>query len=172
LSILLSVLPVGGVKSISESRTPLEGASGGHNPQLGAAEARFSDAPTAGPDKTDKSLLPTAEETRDAEPAAPPPWRRKLTDQQRRQREFNAFYFREFRAGADTPDGPCPCGDRVFYKLAEYSPWRCRGCDMPNARVQVHRWFVALPARPQCRGAASECERTRHAASNQALAGT
>jgi hypothetical protein len=53
-----------------------------------------------------------------------------------------AGYLREITARADTPEAPCPaCGDRVFYKLAAGSPWRCRTCERPNARLSV-QWFV------------------------------
>ena len=70
--------------------------------------------------------------------------RRKPTEAALRQRQFNTLYMREFTPGADTPAGPCLiCGDRVSHKLASNSPWRCRSCEMPNARLEVHRWFVA-----------------------------
>jgi hypothetical protein len=57
---------------------------------------------------------------------------------------FNAHYLRDFTSGPGTPGGQCLiCGDRVFYKLAAGSPWRCRSCERPDARLDIHRWFVA-----------------------------
>jgi hypothetical protein len=73
--------------------------------------------------------------------------RLRLTAAAWRQRRWNAAYLREFTPGSDTPAGPCRCGDRVFYKLADASPWRCRSCEPVNARVEIHRWFVASAAR-------------------------
>jgi hypothetical protein len=84
-----------------------------------------ADGPTPGADRTDRSLVP----------------KKRLMNQLNPERRFNASYLAEFRPGPATPAGPCQCGDTVFYRLAERSPWRCRTCEPLNAYLTV-RWFV------------------------------
>jgi hypothetical protein len=146
-----------GVTNTSESQHAIGAPSPEHDSGLDGGETRFQDAPYRGTDETDKSpaeWFAIAEQDLGAEGTtfarveremlARLPFRhQKPTEAALRQRRLNALYMREFTPGADTPAGPCLiCGDRVSYKLAANSPWRCRGCERPNARLEIHRWFV------------------------------
>ena len=51
----------------------------------------------------------------------------------------------------------CPiCGDGMFYRLAERSPWRCRTCEPVDARLKV-QWLPAGGG-PVARSAARQCD--------------
>jgi hypothetical protein len=105
-----------------------------------------AERPTPGTDRTIKSGIP----------------KKRLMNQLNPQRRFNASYLAEFRPGPDTPAGPCQCGDTVFYRLAERSPWRCRTCEPLNAHLTV-RWFVCSgPPHEQQTAAAANGEGSGH----------
>jgi hypothetical protein len=65
---------------------------------------------------------------------------RKSADAQRVER-WCRHYLVEFRPGPDTPDQPCACGERVFWRPLRGQPWRCRSCTPPSSKLQV-QWFV------------------------------
>jgi hypothetical protein len=65
---------------------------------------------------------------------------RKSADAQRVE-HWCRHYLVEFRPGPDTPDHPCTCGERVFWRPLRAIPWRCRSCSRPSTRAQL-QWFV------------------------------
>jgi hypothetical protein len=59
--------------------------------------------------------------------------------------EWAQGYLAEVTPADGTQAAPCgTCGDRVFYRLAKRSPWRCRTCEPERA---VHRGAVVRDAR-------------------------
>jgi hypothetical protein len=86
--------------------------------------------------------------------AAEPSRSRRAPQTATRERRELARHIAEVRPGWDrfgdpTPAGPCPdCGDRVFFKLAEGAPWRCRSC---NHAAALRAWrTVDCSHNPQC----------------------
>jgi hypothetical protein len=65
----------------------------------------------------------------------------KKSDDALRTERWCREYLAEIRPGPHTPDQPCVCGDRVFWRPSFRKPWQCRSCSPPRSEVQV-RWFV------------------------------
>ena len=75
---------------------------------------------------------------------------------------------------SEVPEACPACGDSMFYRLAERSPWRCRTCEPVDARLRV-QWLVAgggptarSAARQPC--AAPGCDRPPRAWSSDGAA--
>jgi hypothetical protein len=69
-----------------------------------------------------------------------PPKPKKSADALRAE-QWRRHYLVEFRPGPDTPDQPCTCGERVFWRPLRGQPWRCRSCSTPSSRASL-QWFV------------------------------
>jgi hypothetical protein len=70
------------------------------------------------------------------------------TEAELRHRRWARGYLREITPTPGCPSEPCgKCNDRVFYRIAHSSPWKCRACQPVDARRRV-LWFVAPPTTP------------------------
>ena len=57
---------------------------------------------------------------------------------------------------SEVPEACPACGDSMFYRLAERSPWRCRTCEPVDARLKVQ--WLAAGGGPVARAAARRCD--------------